>query len=176
MVCMSLLLGAGCKSDINKIKAPPASDIESKYQNATMDEKSPWQAYTVMDLKKEMRLRLPDEWTGEAPKWSPDEESKDYIRVAYFPNLGPAQQWEEQKTSDAHELISATEEGAGRYLLIANYPSLNATKIKLFLSDLESGQSSFFVECRIGYEDPENADIWNACKTAIESAEGYALR
>lgn len=125
--------------------------------------------YVDSDAGKQMSLRIPDGWKGDGPLWRPDDGKINHIRVQYFETGGPLTEFEKQKASDVHEVVRA-EEGDEYYELIVNHSSLKATIYKRFILIPNSGQSFYLFECRIGY-DANPDQLWDACKTAADSAE-----
>lgn len=188
LLCSAItLIGAGCskKADVTASEADAASpsltdiprsalhapdDVRGEFERASAISTTKRGVYVNSDGKN-MTLQVPAGWGGDGPVWRPSDDDKiNHIRASYFPNDGAKIAWEDQQGLEVHDVVSAEDLG-GRYLLIVNHPTLKATILKYFIDDPAfSGQSHYFLECRIGY-DADRAAFWDACKTALDSVE-----
>lgn len=170
-------LAGGCSATSKAPSNPeflPRTDVEaprdawSEYQSAR-PASGTVRTFTDAGERRKISVSIPSGWNGEGSVWRHGESKLDHVRVNYFTGTGPETEWSKQQQLDVHETVRA-EQIANGYLLLVNHPGLKASILKLFIIDSErQGSAYFFLECRVAY-DGERSAMWEACKSAVESA------
>ena len=169
------LIGAGCQK---KTQTPATSQGAISNEQGPAD---PWKEYqnakpvtdglapvTFGRPDGTLTISVPKTWKAFGATWQPTDAKIDHIRVAHFSSDGPMTAWDAQKKLDVHVVVDA-EQKDGRYFLMVNHPSLQASILKVFIPDPASpGTGYYFFECRAGYKS-DRTPLWNACKAAYNS-------
>ncbi len=183
-----MILGAGC----NK-KAPAASTASPRSPSVSISDSSstmsqipapadPWKeyadaaplanglhAYAFNRTDGNVSISIPASWSQEGAVWHPDAGKIDHVRIAHFSDEGPIPAWQSQQALSAHVVMHA-ESADGKYFLMVNHPTLQASILKVFIPDPKLPENAYyFFECRAAYASSERAALWSACKAALQS-------
>lgn len=179
------LLGAGCAK-------PPAAAVEAGPLPEFIprqDAKAPkdaWGEYQRAEISGALQsqstrdegggpfvtLDIQQSWNGTGGLWRPSEADKlNYIRAAYLSGMGPETQWTNDQELAEYDVVHADKDD-GRYALLMNHRGIKTSVLKVFTPDPRHPGSGFFlVECRVAYDAPDRAALWNACRAAVTSAK-----
>jgi hypothetical protein len=182
LIAVVALLGAGCgKKPLatgdtpefiprQNVNAP--RDAWGEYQRAkAASDVIPKDTKDEKQAEPYIALSVPSGWSGDQGIWRPSADDKlNYVRAAYFPNIGPETEWSNEQTLPEYDVVHAEKTDA-EYVLMMNHRGLKTSVLKVMTPDPKSpGDGFYFIECHVAYDAKDRDALWNACKASVESA------
>lgn len=163
-----MIVGAGCSKQPSKqVQAPTPEQAMKEYDQATAIQGTE-ASYGPTDGNGRVSVTVPSDWEANGSIWRPKGSTQEHIRVSSFPKESAEEEWNKQQAEDVHQVLKASKL-QDRFVLIVHHAVLKATIIKVFVPKADQAAGYTFGECRISDEHKDDRNLWNACKTAIES-------